>query len=704
MKQSADSQVSIPRARRIERVRELHGHRRLDAYGWLCDVEHPETVPYLAAERSFYEASTAHLGPLVDSLTDSMTSRVPATDSSVSYRRSRFSYYTLTPSGSEYEQLWRGSDPSGHIPLRGVDADQLLLDPASLRGNSVYIEVGVSLVSPDERLLAYSVDTTGDEVYSLRFRDLEADGGPSDLVDTIERSYYGGAWSADSTAFFYTVHDAAYRPFQVWMHRLGTSPADDTLVLTEKDEQYDLEVRGTRSGDLVVISAANRDTSEVWLVDAHRPDGAARCVEPRERGVEYRCEHVRTAEGDRLLIVTNLQAQEFRMMSAPLESPARASWVEVLPEDTSERLYDVTAFAGHVVTTLRRDTVLMARSYRLTAQGGLTDPVDLSPSDSRGTLELAYNEIFATGEVQVLEQSWTMPKTWHTVNASTGSRRHLLEQDVPSYDPGWYVTERRFLPVGDAQIPVTIVRHVDTPLDGSAPCLLYAYGAYEACFEPEFDAALSVLLDRGVVWAHAGIRGGGEGGRRWWLEGRLAAKQNTFSDHIAVADFLAEGLVDGRRIVTRGLSAGGLLQGAVFSQAPGRWAGVIAEVPFVDVVTTLLDPSIPLTVNEWDEWGDPRKPEEYQWLLAYSPYDNVPAAGTRPDLLVTGALHDPRVLVCEPAKWVAELRHTDPDWSPRCLFRSEVGEGAHVGPSGRYAHLRYEAEIYAWTLDRFGLA
>ena len=304
----------------------------------------------------------------------------------------------------------------------------------------------------------------------------------------------------------------------------------------------------------------------------------------------------------------------------------------------------------------------------------------------------------------MVEQSWTGPRSWYAVDLGTGRRRHLRDQEVPSYDPERYVSERRYAPVGDVRVPVTIVRHVDTPLDGSAPCLLYGYGAYEACFDPEFDVALTGLLDRGVVWAHAGIRGGGEGGRRWWLDGRLASKQNTFSDHVAAADFLADGVVDGDRIVTRGLSAGGMLQGVVFSQAPSRWAGVVAEVPAVDILTTMLDPSIPLTVNEWDEWGDPRKPDEYQWLLRYSPYDNVPAAGVRPDLLVTGALHDPRVMVWEPAKWVAELRYTDPDWSPRCLFRVELGEGAHVGPSGRYARLRYEAEIYAWALDRFGLA
>jgi len=329
--------------------------------------------------------------------------------------------------------------------------------------------------------------------------------------------------------------------------------------------------------------------------------------------------------------------------------------------------------------------------------------VDLGPAFAAGTLQPAHNEQFDTTELQVVEESWIHPKAWYAVDLASGERRHLMSQEVPAYDVDRYVSERMYAPSGEVRIPITVVRHVDTPLDGSAPCLLYGYGAYEACFEPEFDAALTPLLDRGVVWAYAGIRGGGEGGRRWWVDGHLEHKQNTYTDQIAAADFLADGLVDGSRIVTRGLSAGGLLQGAVFSQAPDRWAGVIAEVPAVDILTTMLDPSIPLTITEWDEWGDPRKPEEYQWLRAYSPYDNIPAAGVRPDLLVTGALHDPRVMVWEPTKWVAELRHSDSDWSPRCLYRVELGEGAHVGPSGRYARLRYEAEIYAWALERFGL-
>jgi oligopeptidase B len=703
-----------PTAARHEAVHELHGDTRTDPYAWLRDPADPAVMAYLEEERSYYDAATRHLQSQVRTLSEEMASRVPATDWSVSHRRVHYSYYTSTPSGSEYAQLCRRSY------VEGADGDgesataHVLLDPAQLKGSSTYVQVGLTLVSPDERLLAYSVDTTGDEVFELRFRDAETG---VDLADVVPRSYYSGAWSADSATFFYTVHDAAYRPYQVWSHRLGTATASDVCVFAEPDARYDVEVRAGRSGDVIEIVTVSRDTSEVWLVDATAPESAPRCVEPRKPGVEYRCEHARTPAGDRLFIVTNDGAEEFRLMVAPLDEPARANWTEVVAEDPDERLYSVTAFADHLVTTLRRDGRLMARAYRLTETGVPQLPgCDISAGVPHGTLELDHNELYQTQSVQVLEQSHTAPPSWYAVDLDTADRRLLLRRETPNYDAGAYVSETVMLPsparVGDGregdrgdgvEVPVTLVRRTDVALDGTAPCLLYGYGAYEACFEPEFDPALFSLLDRGVVYAHAHVRGGGERGRRWWLDGRLERKQNTFSDHLAVAEGLAGGLVDGARIVTRGLSAGGLLQGAVFSQAPDRWAGVIAEVPFVDVVTTMLDPTVPLTVNEWDEWGDPRREADYAWMRAYSPYDNLPPAGRRPSLLVTGAVHDPRVMVSEPAKWVAALRYTDPEWSSRCAFRVELGAGAHVGPSGRFAHLRYEAEIAAWALDRLGL-
>ena len=288
------------------------------------------------------------------------------------------------------------------------------------------------------------------------------------------------------------------------------------------------------------------------------------------------------------------------------------------------------------------------------------------------------------------------------MDLASGSVVDQRRVEAPGHDPTRYVCETlQFTAPDGTAVPATVIRRRDTLLDGTAPALVYGYGAYEYTFEPDWDPALPSLLDRGVVFVHAHVRGGGEGGRTWWLDGRLDAKQHTFDDFVAVADGL-DGLVDGSRIASRGLSAGGLLQGVVFSQRPDRWRAVVAEVPFVDVVTSMLDASIPLTVNEWDEWGDPRRREDFDWMLAYSPMDNLPPPGGRPDLLVTGAVHDPRVMVREPAKWVAALRDSDPDWSPRCLFRCELGAGSHVGPSGRFGHLDYEAEVYAWILDRLG--
>ena len=316
-----------------------------------------------------------------------------------------------------------------------------------------------------------------------------------------------------------------------------------------------------------------------------------------------------------------------------------------------------------------------------------------------GCLSPARNTLYDAGTVTVRDESYLRPAVWSSVDLRSGASTEVQRGEAPGFDPEQYAMERRTFPAPDGtEVPAVLLRHRDTPLDGTAPCLIYAYGAYEAVDEPEWDAALPSLLDHGVVWVHALVRGGGEGGRRWWLDGRLSRKQNTFTDYLAVADGLAE-LVDGSRLVTRGLSAGGLLQAAVLSQRPERWRAVVAEVPFVDVVTTMLDATIPLTANEWDEWGDPHRKEEFDWLLAYSPYDNLPPAGSRPDLLVTGALHDPRVMVWEPAKWVAALRASDPEWSQRCVFRCETGAGAHVGPSGRFGHLAYEAEVYAWILD-----
>lgn len=581
-------------------------------------------------------------------------------------------------------------------------SSQVLLDANLLADDSGYLELGLMMVSPDAQLLAYSVDRAGDEVYQLGFRDLETG---EDLPDEVPRCYYGGAWSAASDHFFYTVHDHAYRPFQVWRHAMGTCSEEDVLVLEEPDERFELNVRAARIG-MVVVWAESRDTSEVWVIDAEAPLEAAHSVGGRRQGVEYHAEPAVLPDGTvTLLVVTNDDAQEFRLARCPVPrggDQGHQSWVPLRSENPAERLETVDAFATHVVLGFRSEGRHQLRVLPVDALG--SDGHLVGPLFDGGTVELFHNEEFGAHGVLVVDQSYVQPPVWSLIDLGSGERTERHRQQAPGHDPDLYLSELRSFPAPDGTlVPATLVRHRDTPLDGTAPALLYAYGAYEATFEPEWDPALPSLLGRGVVFVHAHVRGGGEGGRRWWLDGHLEHKQNTFSDHLAVADGLV-GLVDGRRLATRGLSAGGLLQGAVLSQRPDRWRAVVAEVPFVDVVTTMFDATIPLTVNEWDEWGDPRRRAEFDWMLAYSPYDNLPPAGARPDLLVTGALHDPRVMVHEPAKWVAALRESDPEWSEHCLFRVETGAGAHAGPSGRFAHLDYEAEIIAWLLDRLDVA
>jgi len=356
-------------------------------------------------------------------------------------------------------------------------------------------------------------------------------------------------------------------------------------------------------------------------------------------------------------------------------------------------------FARHVVLTLRRDGGTL---LRIVSRDGSLAVLDIHPGLPAGSIRLGRNEEYDTGVVTVVVESYTEPPAWYDVDLETGERTLLKRQDVPGYDRERYRSDRYAVEAPDGElVPVTLVWRDDTELDGTAPCLLYGYGAYEWTYDPEFDLALPSLLDRGVVFAHAHVRGGGELGRKWYVGGSLRHKQNSFTDFVAVADGLADGLVDGSAIVGRGLSAGGLLVGAAYSQAPRRWAGIVAEVPFVDVVTSMLDDSIPLTAQEWDEWGDPRRPDDFDWMLAYSPYDNLPAAADRPPLLVTGAVHDARVMYWEPTKWVAKLRATG-SRDASVLLRMELGAGAHTGPSGRFAHLDYEAEVYAWILDRFG--
>ena len=672
-------------------VHDDHGVQRPDNYQWLRDKTSDESLAYLREERRYYDEQMQPLHELVAELTAEMSSRVPAVEESARWREGGWEYFTRLPEGREFGQLVRvGADGS----------EQVLLDQNQLLTDSSYVEVGVQLVSPDGRRLAYSVDVDGDEVYELRFRDLDTG---EDLPDTVAHTYYGGGWSADGQTFFYVVHDDKYRPFQVWRHRLGTASTDDVLVFEEADEQYFVVCWADRAGDLVVIFTYSTNTSEVWLADAHAPEEPAWVVTPRERGVDYRVAHRPGPGGGDLVVVTDHGgARERRVMIAPRSTSDRSQWREVVAESADVRIHEVDVFAGHVVLTTVSDGRQQLRVFPLASLDGtvsVDDAMVVEAGIPAGLMTLWHNEEPDVDAVLVHIESYTNPGEWVSVDLGSGARHVVRKRDLPDYDEGQYVSQVRSVTARDGEtIPIKIARHRDTPLDGTAPMLLYGYGAYESAFWPGFDESLPSLLDRGVVFVHALIRGGGDKGRRWYLGGQMFTKRNSFTDFIDVADALAqERIVDGTRIVSRGISAGGLLMGGVYSMRPDRWRAVVAEVPFVDVVTTMFDHDIPLTSQEVEEWGDPRVREQFEYMLSYSPYDNVPT-DDRPELLATGALHDPRVSIHEPAKWVAKLRETGAPGDARILFRAELGEGGHSGPTGRFAHLAYEAEVAAFIL------
>jgi oligopeptidase B len=694
------SPLTPPQAPRIPSVRDLHGRRDTDDYAWMRDHDAPALLDYLAAERAYYDASTAHLAGLAGELFAEAAARLPVgSDESVSWTRNRFRYLHRTPEGAEGRQLIRYGNEGSSVG--GV----VLLDENVVGAATGYVDIGTCEPSPDGRLLAWSADTSGAEIYRLRFRDTSTGAD----TDDIERSYPGGGWASDSRHFFYLVPDGLNRPHQVWRHEIGAPQSRDVLIYEEPDARFDLTLSTSRSGELIVITSASRDTTEVRIIPAGSPLAEPVVVAPRRRGVEYRIDHLAdSASGPgrgTLLIVTDDGAAEFRLMRAPVAAPGPDNWMlvhcaAVAPARDDTRLLSCDVLAGHLLLTLRRGGAQLL---------AITDPDggnvrEIRPACEAGSIAVQHAEDYAATSVTVVEESLIQPRVWSALELATGRRTELKRAGVPGYDAARYRTQRRVATVSDGtEVPVTLAYRADTPLDGSAPCLLYGYGAYEASLDPEFELGLPSLLDRGVVYAVAHVRGGGECGRQWWQQGRLRTKPTTFQDFIDVASWLAgtAALVDGRRIVSRGLSAGGLLQGAVYSQAPQRWRAVVAEVPFVDCVTTMLDPDIPLTVNEWDEWGDPRDEGDFACLRSYSPYDNPPP-GPRPALLVTGAVHDPRVLVHEPAKWVARLRATAAEntgTDGAVLFRVELGAGAHTGPSGRFGHLRYEAEVQAFIID-----
>ncbi len=679
-----------PTAKRVPTERTHHGDTVIDDYAWLAAKDDPDTVAYLTAENRYTEARTADQAELREALYREIKRRTQETDLSLPARKGGYWYYTRTEEGKQYGIYCRRAVAEGETAPPSTDdgtplpGEEILLDANLEAGDSEFFALGTFDVSPDARLLAYSVDLAGDERFTMRFRDLTTG---ENLPHEVPDVHYGSAWATDNATLFYLTVDEAWRPNKVWRYPLG-GPA--TLVVEEPDERFFVGVDLTRSEQFVLIDMHSKVTSEVHVIPAGEPTAAPRVIAPRRQGVEYGVEHD-PSSGGRFLVLHNLEAEDFALAWTPAADPG--PWHELIPHVPGTRLLDVDAFAGHLVVSLRRDGLT---GLRVLPEGGT--PYDIELPEPLYSVGLSANPEYETGSIRLHYTSLVTPDSVYDYDLTT--REMVLRKRKPvlgGYDPADYEQFREWAQAPDGTlVPVSLVARAGTPRDGSAPTVLYGYGSYEASMDPWFSVARLSLLDRGFVFAVAHVRGGGELGRHWYEDGKLMAKEHTFTDFVACAEHLVKvGWTSADRLVARGGSAGGLLMGVIANEAPAAFAGIVAQVPFVDNLNTILDPSLPLTVTEWEEWGNPlESAEAYRYIKGYAPYENL-APQAYPAILAMGSLNDTRVLYHEPAKWVARLRAVAP--TTDVLLKTEMGAG-HGGPSGRYDAWREEAFINAWVI------
>lgn len=695
-----------PVAATREHVREHHGDRVVDPYEWLRDGDDPEVVALLEAENAYADARTEHLKPLRDSIFGEIRSRVLETDLSVPVRSGPWWYYSRTVEGQQYPIQARVpvTDPAARpviAPGETPDGEQVLVDGNVEAGDSEFFSIGALTVSPDHTRLALATDTTGDERFDLVIRDLRTG---ETLDDGIAGIGYGVEFSLDGHTVFYTRLDDAWRPHQLWRHRVGGDPADDVLVHEETDERFWMGTGTSRDDRWIIFSLGSKTTSEVRLLDAATPEADFRVVAARRDGVEY---DVEPAE-DRLLIVHNTDNPDSDLAWAPLDATSHEQWQPLMRAGAGERFLGVDAFDDVAVLSLRRDglTALSVLAVDRSAESGYATPVPVGFDEPIYSVGLGDNPERDQSALQVVFESFVTPRTVLELDLATGERTVLKQQPVlGEVDLSDYVQRREWATADDGtRVPISVVHRADLAPDGTHPGLLTAYGAYEYSSDPYFSVARLSLLDRGVVHATAHVRGGGEMGRHWYDDGKLLAKPHTFSDTVACADRLVElGWVAGDRLGLEGGSAGGLLVGAVLNLAPDRFRVAHAAVPFVDALTTILRPDLPLTVGEWEEWGNPLEdPEVYAVMRAYTPYENV-APRDYPAILATTSLHDTRVFFTEAVKWVSRLRATvtNDEATRPILLRTEMAAG-HGGRSGRYAAWEQVAWEWAFVLDQLG--
>lgn len=684
------SAAEPPVAKVVPKKIEVNGDTRIDNYFWLRDDarKDPEVLKYLEAENAYTESVLKGTEGLQKKLYDELIGRIKQTDENVPVRRGEYFYYMRTVEGKQYPINCR---KKGSLSA----PEEILVDQNALAAGQKYFRIGAYQPSPNQELLAYTVDTEGDEVYTLVVKDLKTG---KMLTDQVRGVYYSLAWANDNKTLFYNVLDSAKRPYKIFRHTLGTDAKADVEVFHEKDERFEAEVAKTKSGEYLFIDSNSKITSEVLYLKADQPQGPFQVLLPRKEGIEYGAVH----HGKDFFVQINDTGRNFRVVRIPVKEPSMEHAVEVIPHSAENYITRIDAYENHLVVVQRQNGLAGLRVEDLRTGKSHTvatpEPVYAitlgSPDD---------NPEFHTNQVRFTYTSLVTPKSVYDYDMDKRALDLKKRDEVlGGYDPNLYATERIFATAQDGKkVPIALVYKKGLKKDGSNPTFLYAYGSYGINTEPVFSPDRLSLLDRGFVYAIASIRGGSEMGKPWHDDGRMLTKRNTFTDFIAAAQYLIEQkYTRPDKLGIMGGSAGGLLMGAVVNMRPDLFGAVIAKVPFVDVINTMLDESLPLTVGEFEEWGNPKESKYYGYMRSYSPYDNVERQ-TYPNMLVTAGLNDPRVSYWEPAKWVAKLR-TMKKGDNLLLLKTNMGAG-HFGASGRYDRYKEIALDYAFLLVALGV-
>ena len=670
-----------------------HGETRVDDYFWLRNREDPEVQKYLTAQMDYLDEITGHTKLLQEALFSEMKARIQETDATVPEKRGGYLYYQRTEAGQQYPIFCRRKD-SAESP------EEILLDQNVLAEGKIFCSVSGFAVSPDGNTLAYAVDYDGDEVYTVYFKDLVNHSLYAEAIPNTLGSVYGRMgleWANDSVTIFYATLDATKRPCKLFRHRVGTDPAQDALILHEADEHYFLYFFKSRDDAYIMIYLQSTLTTEMRFLSADQPSGELQVIAPRENGIEYYATH----HSGVFFIATNEGAKNFKLMKTAATNLDKAHWQEVIPHRADVMLEGIDAFENYLVLQERKDGL---KQIRISGADGVNAVKYVAFPEPAYYFELEDNSVFESNFLRFKYSSLITPYTIVDVHLDTGAWEIKKVDALKNYNQADYAIERIFATAPDGtQVPMSVAYKKSLQLDGSNPTLLHGYGAYGANLDAEFIPHRLSLLDRGFVFAVGHIRGGSDMGRAWYEDGKVLKKKNSFTDFIACAEHLIEkGFTSKEKLAIYGVSAGGLLVTACMVMRPDLYKAVIAKVPFVDVINSISDPTIPLTTHEYDEWGNPvDNKEHYEYMLSYSPYDNIKATAY-PNLLLTGGWNDPRVPYWEPAKFAAKLRELKTD-DNLLLLKTNFHAG-HAGSSGRYDYLKEVAFEYVFLIDRlFGI-